>query len=55
MQLGHSAYLLRVVIAINIITVGMTSWTLYIYSMALQDCCFFEKSKWIPILSDALE
>lgn len=40
-----AAYLFRVVIPINVITVGVAAWTLYVDPMTLQDCCFFEKSK----------
>lgn len=43
--LCSATYLLRVVVAVDVVTVGMAPWTLYIYPMTLQDCCFFEKSK----------
>lgn len=36
-------YLLCKIVAINVITVGVSPWTLDIYAMALQDCGFLEK------------
>ena len=44
-SLPSAAHLLWVVIAVDVVTVGMASGTLYVYPMTLQDCCFFEKSK----------
>ncbi|KAL8185018.1 UNVERIFIED_CONTAM: hypothetical protein K2H54_034979 [Gekko kuhli] len=41
------------VIPVYVVTVGVASRALNIYPMTLQDCCFFEKSKWIPELSAA--
>lgn len=42
-------YLVREVVAIHLVAVGLTSWTLNFNAMALQDGCFFKNTN--PIIA----
>lgn len=41
------AHLVWEIIAIHLITVGLTTWTLNLDAMALQDGCFFKNTNFI--------
>lgn len=43
-EIGQIAGLLWKVIPINVVTVGVSTWTLNVYPMALQDCCNISSS-----------
>ncbi len=40
-------YLVREVVAVHLVAVGLTSWTLNLDAVALQDGCFFKKTNLI--------
>lgn len=44
----HPAYLVGKVVAVHFVAVGLTSWTLDLDAMALQDGCFFKNTE--PII-----
>lgn len=44
----HPAYLVGEVVAVHFVAVGLTSWTLDLDAMALQDGCFFKNTE--PII-----